>query len=106
MTNEESTCYRAFSAMVDDVESLSLVNKCRDFEERYGSDFTSQILSATDSKVSSYTLKEAEKHSVKKDKALQLKKTSKLSYLIAESVGWRKLWDLALDHGPSGVKSI
>ena len=45
---------------------------------------------------------------VKKDKALQLKKASKFCHLnaIADSVGWRKLWDLALDHGPSGIKSV
>ena len=30
MTNEESICYRAFSAMVDNVEVLSLVKECID----------------------------------------------------------------------------
>ena len=108
MTNEESICYRAFSAMVDDVEALSLVKECRDLEERYGSDFTSQILNATDFTASSYVLKEAEDYIVKEDKALQLKKASKFCHLtaIADSVGWRKLWDLALDHEPSGIQSV
>ena len=46
MTNEESICHRAFSAMVDDVETLSLVRECRELEERYKSNFTSAILSA------------------------------------------------------------
>ena len=32
-TSEESICYRAFSAMVDNVEMLSLVKECRDLEE-------------------------------------------------------------------------
>ena len=107
-TNEESICYRAFSAMVDNVEVLSLVKECRDLEERYRSDFTSQILNATDFTASSYALKVAEDHIVKEDKILQLKKTSQFCHLnaIADSVGWRKLWDLALDHGPSGVKSV
>ena len=51
---------------------------------------------------------EAEDHIQKEDKALQLKKTSKFNHLttIAELVGWRKLWDSALDHGPSCVKSL
>ena len=74
MTNEEIICYRAFSAMVNDVEALSLVKECRDLKERYGSDFTSQILNATDFTASSYVLKEAEDYIVKEDKALQLKK--------------------------------
>ena len=46
MTNEESICHRAFSAMVDDVETLSLVRECRELEERYKSNYTSVILSA------------------------------------------------------------
>ena len=57
---------------------------------------------------SSYVLKEAEDYIVKEDKALQLNKASKFCHLnaIADSVGWRKLWDLALDHGPSGIQSV
>ena len=102
MTNEESICYRAFSAMVDDVEALSFVKECRDLEERYGSDFTSQIL----------ILQLAHMYSRKQKTTLlrkiKLKKASKFCHLnaIADSVGWRKLWDLALDHGPSGIKSV
>ena len=46
MTNQESICHRAFSAMVDDVESLSLVRECRELELRYNSTFTSAILCA------------------------------------------------------------
>ena len=45
MTNQQSICHRAFSAMVDDVESLSLLRECR---ERYKTNFTSAILSATE----------------------------------------------------------
>ena len=50
----------------------------------------------------------AEDHIVKEDKILQLKKTSQFCPLnaIADSVGWRKLWDLALDRGSSGIKSV
>ena len=48
MTNEESVCHRAVSAMVDDVEALGLVRECRELEERYKSNFTSEILSAND----------------------------------------------------------
>ena len=107
-TYEESICYRAFSAMVDNVEVLSLVKECRDLEERYRSDFTSQILNATDFIASSYALKVAEDLIVKEVKILQLKKTLQFCHLnaIADSVGWKKLWDLALDHGSSGVKSV
>ena len=95
-------------SMVDNVEVLRLVKECRDLEERYRSDFTSQILNATDFIASSYALKVAEDHIVKEDKILQLKKTLQFCHLnaIADSVGWKKLWDLILDHGSSGVKSV
>ena len=39
----------------------------------------------------------------KKDQLLLLQKVSKYQFVhkIAECVGWKKLWDHALDHGPS-----
>ena len=37
-----------YSAMVDDVEALSLVRECRELEERYQSDFTIRILEAAE----------------------------------------------------------
>ena len=46
--NEESICYRTYAAVVDEVEALSLVRECRELEERYGSDFTAQILESAD----------------------------------------------------------
>ena len=75
MTNGESICYRALSAMVDDVEVLSLVKECRDLEEIYGSDFTSQIL------ILQLAHMYSRKH--KEDKPLQLKNASKFCHLNA-----------------------
>ena len=102
MTNEESICYCAFSALVDNVEALSLVRECRELEGKYRSDFTSQILSASNPTISLCVLKEPKEHIEKEDKALQLKKTSRFRHLnlIAESVGWKRLWDqlLTMDH--------
>ena len=69
MTNEESICYRAFSALVDNVKAFSLVRDCRELEGKYRSDFTSQILSASNPTISLCVLKEAKEHSEKKDKA-------------------------------------
>ena len=42
ITNEKSICHRAFSAMVDDVESLSIVRECRELEERYKTNLTTE----------------------------------------------------------------
>ena len=43
MVTEDSVSRRAFCSLVDDAESLCLVKKCRELEERYGVDYTSKI---------------------------------------------------------------
>ena len=107
MTNEQSICHRAFSAMVDDVESLSLVRECRELEERYKTNFTSAILSATDQDGLDI-IRTAQKSINKIDQSLLLQKISKYPSLhkIAECIGWKKLWDNALDHGLPAIKSM
>ena len=106
MTNEQSICHRAFSAMVDDVESLSLVRECRDLEERYKTNFTSAILSAIDQDGLDI-IRTAQKSINKIDQSLLLQKIFKYPSLhkIAECIGWKKLWDNALNHGLPAIKS-
>ena len=70
MTNEASICYWVYSAMADDVEALSLVRECRELEQRYSSNFTTQILLAAETHDGSCILREAEKYLVKKDQDL------------------------------------
>ena len=88
MTNEQSICHRAFSAMVDDVESLSLVRECRELEERYKTNFTSAILSATDQDELDI-IRTAQKSINKINQSLFLHKVSKYPFLhkIAECIG-------------------
>ena len=108
MSNEESLSYRIFSAMVDNVEALSLVRECRELEERYKSDFTSEILSASEPADRLEIIRNAKKFINKKDQMLLLQKASKYQFIhkIAECVGWKKLWDHALDYGPSVNKAM
>ena len=109
MTNEESICYRAFSVMVDDVEALGLVCECRELEERYSSNFTTQILEAAEHLDGACVLiREAEKYIIKKDQVLLLAEVSQYHHLhmITQAIEWRKLWDDTLDHGLYVVKGI
>ena len=108
MTNEESICHRAFSAMVDDMEALSLVRECRELEERYKSNFTSDILSANELADGLNIIRNAHKIVNRKEQLLLLQKVSKHQFVhkIAECVGWKKLWDHALSHGPSVIKGM
>ena len=90
--------------MVDDVEALSIVRECRELEERYNSNFATQILSADDSIESATLIREAGDFITRKDRDLLLIKSSKSPYL--KSVGWKKPWDIALDYGQSVVKGV
>ena len=89
-TNEESICYRTFSALVDDIEGLCLVRECRELEERYKSNFTTQVLEATEYQEGVCILKEAEELITKKDHELSLAKVEKYHYIhkISTEVGW------------------
>ena len=52
-------------------------------------------------------IKNAQKIINKKDQLLLQKVTKyQLAHKITECVGWKKLWDHALDHGPSVIKGI
>ena len=98
---------RAFSSLVDDVESLCLVKECRELEEHYKVNYTSKILT-TELEDRHSAIKEMVQTIHKKDLALQLQSASNLEHLcrIAEAVGWKKLWDHVLDHGEACVTSL
>ena len=81
MTNEDSICHRAFSAMVDDVEILSLVRECRELEERYKSNFTSAILIAKEPEDGLDIIRNAQNIINKKDQSLLLLKASKYQFV-------------------------
>ena len=82
--------------MVDDAEALSLMRECRELEERYKSNFISQILSVEEPADGLEIIREAQKHIIKinEDQALPVagqsfKLVTISSYLrqIAKSVG-------------------
>ena len=87
-TNQESICHRAFSATVDDVESLSLVRECRKLEQRYKSNFTSTILCAH-GEDGLDIIQNAQKSIYKIDQSLLLQKASEYPFLtqIARCTG-------------------
>ena len=108
MKNEASIWLRNFTAMVDDVVALNLVRECRELEERYKLSSTSQVLNVNDSADSLIVVREAKEYIIKEHWTLLLNKVLNYPFLyhIAVSVGWNKLWDHALDHGSSVIKSM
>ena len=106
--DDHNIAYRAFSSLVEDVESLCIVKECRDLEEKYCSDYTSKLLTVAPEECRSL-MREAEKEIHEKDHLLQIEKASQQHpdlCKLAASAGWRRLWDHSLDHGKTGVTSL
>ena len=105
---EDGISHHAFCSLVDDVESLCLVKECRELEgRRYGVDFTSKILTS-DPEERRPIIKDFMQAIYVKDLALQLRTASEAEHLckIADAVGWKKLWDHALDHVEACITSL
>ena len=64
-------------------------------------DFTTQILESADHPDDTCVLRRAEKYIKQKDQAFLLAEASKyqLIHKITMEIGWKKLWDQAMDHG-------
>ena len=92
-------------AMVN-VNSIQLVKECRYLEEYFNTNFTSNILQ--NNEVCKKELKEV---IFKNDWNQSLQKAhSHCSTIIiakvAEVTSWMKIWDVTLDKGPRGTKSM
>ena len=86
-----------------DVEALDLVKQCHLLELPYSTNFTSEVLSN-----SAGSLKGLKKRIIEVDRSYQLKQalnhpSQKLVTRVAMAVGWLKIWDEALDRGPTGT---
>ena len=97
------------------------MRECRELEQRYSSNFTTQIrvnteerlhgrrgLLSTETHDGSCILREAEKYLIKEDQDLLLAGVLQYVHLqrVAKGIRWRKLWDHAMDHGKHVVKGI
>ncbi len=107
LQGDDSRVFRSLAA--SEVESIQLVRQCRFLESYYGSNLTSDILSNPMS-FSAATLK---KDIIDQDYSRLLDEASSaphLKYIIdvdtSQECSWPKVWDFALDHGPSGTSSV
>ena len=93
------------SLAASDVESICLIKQYRFLEHPYGSNFTDEILN--NSGVSLRSLKER----VVKVDYLHLISQAKVHpsqrhvLEVSTNIGWLRIWDNALDYGPSGTIS-
>ena len=84
-------------ALCDDADSICLVRECRELEERFGTHFTNVILNK--SACSFKEMKKAVMDADKKTRMERYKEKAPMIAELAESPGWCKLWDHALDLG-------
>ena len=88
------------------IESTLLIKQCRLLEQPYFQKFTDEVLTNPD--VVMRLLKE---QIIKADHSLQLceAKNHPSQSIVAEvasNMGWLKIWDTALDHGPTGTIAV
>ena len=88
------------------IESSLLINQCRLLEQPYSRKFTEEVLTNPD-----IFMRSLRKDIIKADRLLLLSeaKTHSSQLTVAEvasNMGWLKVWDAALDHGPSGTIAV
>ena len=91
-------------SLCDDVESICLVRECRELEECFGTEFTSDIINRE-----VCSLKEMKKIIMEANRKIRMERCGEKAPLIAKvakSPGWAKLWDNALDRGWKAVLGL
>ena len=78
--------------MCDDADSICLVRECRELEEHFGTHFTLNKIAC-----SFKEMKKAVMDADKKTRRERCKEKAPMIAELAESPGWCKLWDHALD---------
>ena len=96
-------------SLSDDIDSICLVRECRDLEQFFHSNFTSTILQLdADTCPRPYEIKKGLQERDRDLRLAQHEGRADMSIVVEveRAVGWPRLWDLALDHGPKCVDSL
>ena len=98
-----------FKALCDDSASLCLVKECKHLEVAYDTHFTSMLLDPELSE--SFHLRHMKKRIQSEDRDLQLQMHNGRSDMqhiveIERTIGWPRLWDMALGHGQQCIDGL
>ena len=108
-SNSETVSSRTLTSLSDDLGSICLIRVCWDLEKFFNSNFTSAILQPdADTCLHPREIKEDLQS---RDRDLRLAKhvgrvDMSIVVEVERAVGWPRLWDLALDHGPKCVNGL
>ena len=88
------------------IESTLLINQCRLLEQPYSQKFTDEVLTNPD-----VVMRSLKEQIIKADRSLLLSEakihpSQSIVAEVASNMGWLKVWDTALDHGPPGTIAV
>ena len=88
------------------IESTLLINQCRLLEQPYSQKFTDEVLTNPD-----VVMRSLKEQIIKADRSLLLSEakihpSQSIVAEVASNMGWLKVWDTALDHGPPGTITV
>ena len=108
LSSEQSTLStEVFNTLTfSNVESTLLINQCRQLEQPYTQKFTDEVLTNPD-----VVMRSLKKQIIRADHSLVLSEANthpsqSIVAEVASHMGWLKVWDTALDHGPSGTNAV
>ena len=107
--NSESISSLSPLSLSDDLNSVCLIHECRELEQFFDLNFTSQILELDfDSCPHPHEIKEDLRILDQHLKLAQHERRLDMSTIVEveRAVGWPHLWDLALDYGPKCVAGL
>ena len=102
--HSETVSSRTLASLSDDVDSICLVRECRDLEQYFHSNFTSAILQQ-EADICPLP-REIKKVILSRDRGLRLEQHMSIVVEVKRQIGWPRLWDFALDHGPRCIDGL
>ena len=105
----ETVSSLTLASLSDDINSVCLIRECQDLEQYFHSNFPAAILQR-EAKTCPHP-REIKKDILSRDRDLRLaqcedRADTSIIVKVVRAVGWPKLWDLALDHGPKCIGGL
>ena len=107
--HSETVSSLTLASLSDDIDSVCLIRECRDLEQHFHSNFTEAILQR-EADTCPHP-REIKKDILSRDRDLRLAQYEGRADMstvveVERAIGWPRLWDLALDHGPKCIDGL
>ena len=107
--HSETVSSLTLASLSDDIDSVCLIRECRDLEQHFHSNFTEAILQR-EADTCPHP-RQIKKDILSRDRDLRLAQYEGRADMstvveVETAIGWPRLWDLALDHGPKCIDGL